>query len=149
MSFIVLSNSTSVILPLRSKVEYPSLKPVLGGILVSQAKTSGLCMTALINDAQEGIPRPFHGDRWCYEWRPDGENLLACWIGFPDAFFAASLDPHLRVAIELLGHFGQEKIENRSLSRIEITVKPTGEVVRQAENAAWMPEDTPKPYPMD
>jgi hypothetical protein len=170
MSFIVLTNSTRVILPMRTRLESPDRLPVLRGILVSQAKASGHCQQSFIEmpapadanaqaaagqapDGQRpighgpGLPRPFRGDRWCYEWRIDGDNLLACWLGFPNLFFSSSIDPNLRVAVEALGHFGPGSGAARSLSRIHITVKVGGESVPRSEGFSWMPEGSPKVYP--
>jgi hypothetical protein len=143
MSFVVLSNSTRVILPLRTRLETPARLPVLSGILVSQAKSSGHCLQSFIEMGAPGLARPFKGERWSYEWRSDGDNLLACWLGFPNVFFSGGIDPNLRVAVEALGRFGTEKGMLRSLSRISITVK-TGELVPGPGEAAWMPDDSPK-----
>jgi hypothetical protein len=151
MSFIVLANSTRVILPLRTRLEAPARLPVLAGILVSQAKGSGHCLQSFIELGEPGLPRPFRGERWCYEWRSDGEeNLLACWLGFPNVFFSGGIDPNLRVSVEALGRFGTGPGMLRSLSRIAVTVKD-GDLVPGAASgahvAAWMPEDSPKPFP--
>lgn len=143
MSFVVLSNSTRVILPLQTRLETPARLPVLAGIMVSQAKTSGHCLQSFIEMGTPGLPRPYRGERWCYEWRSDGDNLLACWLGFPNVFFSGGIDPNLRVAVEALGRFGTETGMLRSLSRISITVK-TGELVPGPGQAAWMPEGSPK-----
>ena len=77
MSFIVLSNSTRVILPLRTRLEAPSRTPRLWGLLVSQAKASGHCQQSFIELGEPGLPRPFLGETWRHEWRTDGDNLLA------------------------------------------------------------------------
>lgn len=156
MSFIVLANSTRVILPLRTRLETPSHLPVLAGILVSQAKSSGHCMQSFIEMGGPGLPRPFRGERWCYEWKSDGENLLACWLGFPNVFFSGGIDPNLRVAVEALGRFGSGGLGSgrlasgpgmlRSLSRISVTIK-SGQLVPAPGDAVWMPEDSPKPFP--
>ncbi len=145
MSFIVLSNSTRVILPLRTRLQTPVRLPVLAGVMVSQAKSSGHCLQSFIELGASGLPRPFRGERWCYEWRSDGENLLACWLGFPNVFFSGGIDPTLRVAVEALGHFGKDKGNLQSLSRIAITIK-NGELLTGAQEVAWMPENSPKPY---
>ncbi len=147
MSFVVLANSTRVILPLRTRLETPARLPTLAGIVISQAKASGHCMQSFIGLGAPGLPRPFRGERWCYEWRSDGENLLACWLGFPNVFFSGGIDPNLRVAVDALGRFGKEHGELRCLSRIAITVK-TGEMAPRAGEAVWMPEDSPKAYPI-
>ncbi len=146
MSFVVLANSTRVILPLRTRLETPARLPILAGILVSQAKTSGHCLQSFIELGASGLPRPYRGERWCYEWRSDGDNLLACWLGFPNVFFSGGIDPNLRVAVEALGRFGKETGMLQSLCRISITVK-TGELVPGPGQAAWMPENSTRPYP--
>lgn len=146
MSFIVLANSTRVILPLRTRLETPSRLPVLAGILVSQAKSSGHCMQSFIEMGEPGLPRPYRGERWCYEWKSDGDNLLACWLGFPNVFFSGGIDPNLRVAVEALGRFGGDPGMLRSLSRISVTIK-SGQLVPAPGEAVWMPEDSPKPFP--
>ena len=146
MSFIVLANSTRVILPLRTRLETPARLPVLAGILVSQAKSSGHCLQSFIEMGGPGLPRPYRGERWCYEWKSDGENLLACWLGFPNVFFSGGIDPNLRVAVEALGRFGNGPGMLRSLSRISVTVK-SGQLVPAPGDAVWMPEDSPKPFP--
>jgi hypothetical protein len=145
MSFVVLSNSTRVILPLRTRFETPARFPVLSGLLISQAKSSGHCLQSFIQLGPPGLPRPFRGERWCYEWKSDGDNLLACWLGFPNVFFSGGIDPNLRVSVEALGHFGKETGMLKSLSRISITVK-TSEMVPGIGDPAWMPEDSPKPF---
>ncbi len=147
MSFIVLSNSTRVILPLRTKIESPTLRPVLKGLLISQAKMGGHCQQSFIALDKPGIPRPFRGDQWCYDWRVDGENTLACWVGFPNNFFSTALEPHHHVAVEVLGFLNPQDKKLRSLSRIEITLKPSGEVIRSRDSATWMPETLPREYP--
>jgi hypothetical protein len=146
MSFIVLANSTRVILPLRTRLETPGTPPVLTGILVSQAKSSGHCLQSFIELGEPGLPRPFRGERWCYEWRSDGENMLACWLGFPNVFFSGGIDPNLRVAVEALGRFGGGPGMQRSLARISVTIK-SGELVPRPGEAAWRPEDSPRTYP--
>ena len=146
MSFIVLANSTRVILPLRTRLETPSRLPVLAGILVSQAKSSGHCMQSFIEMGGPGLPRPYRGERWCYEWKSDGDNLLACWLGFPNVFFSGGIDPNLRVSVEALGRFGSGPGMLRSLSRISVTIK-SGQLVPAPGDAVWMPEDSPKPFP--
>lgn len=146
MSFIVLANSTRVILPLRTRLETPSRLPVLVGILVSQAKSSGHCMQSFIEMGEPGLPRPYRGERWCYEWKSDGDNLLACWLGFPNVFFSGGIDPNLRVAVEALGRFGGGPGMMRSLSRISVTIK-SGQLVPGPGEAVWMPENSPKPFP--
>ena len=144
MSFIVLANSTRVILPLRTRLETPDHLPVLAGILVSQAKASGHCLQSFIELGAPGLPRPFRGERWTYEWRSDGdERLLACWLGFPNVFFSGGIDPNQRVAVEALGRFGTGKGMLRSLSRISITVKD-GNAAPGPHEPKWMPEDSPK-----
>ncbi len=145
MSFIVLSNSTRVILPLRTRLQTPVRLPVLAGVMISQAKSSGHCLQSFIELGASGLPRPFRGERWCYEWRSDGENLLACWLGFPNVFFSGGIDPTLRVAVEAMGHFGKDKGSLESLSRIAITIK-NGELLTGTQEVAWMPENSPKPY---
>lgn len=146
MSFIVLANSTRVILPLRTRMEAPEKMPVLGGILVSQAKSSGHCQQSYIEMGPAGLPRPFRGERWCYEWRSDGDNMLACWLGFPNVFFSGGIDPDLRVAVEALGRSGDGPGMLRSLSRISLTIK-TGRLMPGPGEVVWMPEDSPKTYP--
>lgn len=145
MSFIVLANSTRVILPLQTRLEAPARPPVLTGLLVSQAKATGHCQQAFIELGPSGLPRPFRGERWCYEWRGDGaENLLALWLGFPNVFFSGGIDPNLRVAVEALGRLGPEAGMLRSLARIAITVKDGGLVPggpRTEGEAVWVPED--------
>lgn len=147
MSFIVLTNSTRVILPMRTHLESPEKFPTLKGILVSQAKASGHCQQFFIDLGEPGLPRPFRGERWCYEWRVDGDRLLACWLGFPNVFFSSNIDPNMRVAVEALGHFGDRGAMSRSLSRIHITLKSGPESLHRGENFAWMPDDSPRPYP--
>lgn len=147
MSFIVLENSTRVILPLRTRLESPDRPPRLWGILVSQAKASGHCMQGFIELGEPGLPRPFNGERWRYEWRPDGENLLACWLGFPDVFFSGGIDPALRISVEAMGRFGSGGGPLVSLSRIHITVKGGSDGARDPGAAVWMPDDAPRPYP--
>lgn len=146
MSFIVLADSTRVILPLRTRLETPVHLPVLHGILISQAKSSGHCQQSFIELGDPGLPRPFKGERWRYEWRSDGDNLLACWLGFPNVFFSGGIDPNLRVAIEALGKFGSGPGMLRSLSRISLTIK-SGQLVPGPGEFVWMPEDSPKPFP--
>lgn len=144
MSFVVLANSTRVILPLRTRLESPDMLPVLSGILVSQAKASGHCLQSFIELGAPGLPRPFRGERWCYEWRSDGdERLLACWLGFPNVFFSGGIDPNQRVAVEALGRFGSGKGMQHSLSRISITVKSVN-VAPGPHEPKWLPEDSPK-----
>ena len=133
----------------RTRLETPDRLPVLAGILVSQAKGSGHCLQSFIGLGAPGLPRPFRGDRWCYEWRSDGEeNLLACWLGFPNVFFSGGIDPNLRVAVEALGRFGEGPRMLRSLSRVSVTIKDGG-LVPGPRVAAWMPEDSRKTYPGD
>ncbi|GEM_PF-2511880 len=154
MSFVVLANSTRVILPLRTRLETPTRLPVLAGILVSQAKSSGHCMQSFIEMGAPGLPRPFRGERWCYEWRNDsagagegdGVEMLACWLGFPNVFFSGGIDPNLRVAVEALGRFGGGPGMLRSLSRISVNIK-SGQLVPAPGDAVWMPDDSPKPFP--
>ena len=146
MSFIVLANSTRVILPLRTRMETPTSLPILAGILVSQAKGSGHCLQSFIEMGQPGLPRPFRGERWCYEWRSDGENLLACWIGFPNVFFSGGIDPNLRVAVEALGRFGPGPGMLRSLARISVNIKDGG-MVPGPGDAPWMPENAARTFP--
>jgi hypothetical protein len=141
MSFIVLANSTRVILPMRTRFERPDRMPTLAGVLVAQAKASGHCMHSFIELDAPGLPRPFRGERWCYEWRADGDNLLACWLGFPNVFFSAHIDPNLRVSVEALGRFGTDKGPLSSLARIHVTVKPGGETGPRPDDAAWVPDD--------
>jgi hypothetical protein len=148
MSFIVLSNSTRVILPLRTRLESPDRLPRLWGILVSQAKASGHCMQSFIELDEPGLPRPFTGERWRYEWRTDGENLLACWLGFPNVFFSGGIDPNLRISIEAMGRFGEGGGPLVSLSRIHITVKSGSDRASGPGAAVWMPDDSPRPYPV-
>ena len=147
MSFIVLSNSTRVILPLRTRLQAPARLPVLAGVMISQAKNSGHCLQSFIELGAPGLPRPFRGERWCYEWRSDGENLLACWLGFPNVFFSGGIDPTLRVAVEALGSFGKDKGKLQPLSRISITIK-NGDMLSETQQVAWMPENSPRPYPV-
>jgi hypothetical protein len=147
MSFIVLENSTRVILPLRTRLESPDLPPRLWGILVSQAKASGHCMQSFIELGEPGLPRPFTGERWRYEWRTDGENLQACWLGFPNVFFSGGIDPPLRISVEAMGRFGGRGGPLVSLSRIHITVKGGSDGAPGAGAATWMPDDSPRPYP--
>lgn len=150
MSFIVLANSTRVILPLRTRLEQPTSPPILAGLLVSQAKASGHCQQSFIELGPSGLPRPFRGERWSYEWRGDGaENLLALWLGFPNVFFSGGIDPNLRVAVEALGRLHAGPGMLRSLARIAITVKDGGLVPgapRTEGEAVWVPEDR-KGYP--
>ena len=146
MSFIVLSNSTRVILPLRTRLEIPSLKPTLIGLLVSQAKASGHCQQSFIEMGEPGLPRPFRGERWSYEWRSDGDDALACWLGFPNVFFSGGIDPNLRVAVEALGRYGNGPGMLRSLSRISLTIK-SGQLVPGPDEVVWMPENAPRTYP--
>jgi hypothetical protein len=148
MSFIVLANSTRVILPLRTRLEAPSLAPRLWGVLVSQAKASGHCMQSFIELGEPGLPRPFLGERWRYEWRADGEDQLACWLGFPNVFFSGGIDPTLRVSVEAMGRFGTDRGPLRSLSRIHITVKNGSGIVPGPGAAAWIPDDSPRPNPV-
>lgn len=144
MSFIVLANSTRVILPLRTRLEAPDRLPRLAGLLVSQAKASGHCMQTFIELGEPGLPRPFPGDRWSYEWRSDGDDrALACWLGFPNVFFSGGIDPNQRVAVEALGRMGTDKGMLRSLARISITVKD-GSAAPGPFEPKWMPEVSPK-----
>ena len=139
MSFIVLSNSARVILPMRTRFETPEKLPRLAGILIIQAKSSGHCMQSFIELGAPGLPRPFRGDRWSYEWRSDGDNLLACWLGFPNVFFSGGIDPNLRISVEALGRFGGDAGPLVRLSRIDITVKPGEETAPGPDAAAWIP----------
>lgn len=156
MSFVVLTNSTRVILPLRTRLEAPDLSPRLWGVLVSQAKASGHCMQSFIELGEPGLPRPYLGERWRYEWRSDGENLLACWLGFPNVFFSGGIDPNVRVSVEAMGRFGRPGTESRaagggpliSLSRIHITVKDGTGLPPGRGAAAWIPDDSPRPNPV-
>lgn len=150
MSFIVLSNSTRVILPLRTRLEGPSRTPRLHGVLVSQAKASGHCMQSFIELGEPGLPRPFLGETWRYEWRTDGtdgDNLLACWLGFPNVFFSGGIDPSLRISVEALGRYGASG-PLQSLSRIHITVKIGMDLAPAPGSAVWIPDDTPRPNPV-
>ena len=147
MSFIVLPNSTRVILPMRTQLEAPDRLPRLWGILVSQAKASGHTMQSFIELGEQGLPRPFLGERWRYEWRTDGDNLLACWLGFPNVFFSGGIDPNLRIAVEAMGRFGEGGGPLRSLSRIQITVKSGSEAAAGPSEPVWVPDDSPRPYP--
>jgi hypothetical protein len=144
MSFIVLANSTRVILPLRTRLEHPETPPILVGLLISQAKESGHCRQVFIEMGAPGLPRPFRGERWSYEWRSEGaENLLALWLGFPNVFFSGGIDPNPRVAIEALGKPAAGPGMLRSLARISITVKDGGLVPgapRAEGETAWVPE---------
>ncbi len=143
MSFVVVANSTRVILPLRTRYETPSKLPILAGIIVSQAKYSGHCLQTYIELGASGLPRPFKGERWSYEWRSDGDNVLACWLGFPNVFFSGGIDPNLRVGIEALGRFGTETGMLRSFARISVTIK-ADEMVSGSEGISWMPDERPK-----
>lgn len=151
MSFIVLANSTRVILPMRTRLEHPETPPVLVGLLISQAKASGHCRQAFIEVGPAGLPRPFRGDRWSFEWRGEGaENLLALWLGFPNVFFSGGIDPHPRVAVEALGRPAPGPGMLRSLARISITVKEGGLVpgaTRVEGETAWVPEDRRTGFP--
>ena len=152
MSFIVLANSTRVILPLRTRLDSPlATPPFLAGILVSQAKASGHCLQSYIEMGPAGLPRPFRGERWCYEWRGEGEeNLMALWLGFPNVFFSGGIDPNLRVAEEALGRPGPGPGMLRSLARISITVKDGGLVPGRpgaAGEPVWVPEEKRRTYP--
>jgi hypothetical protein len=150
MSFIVLANSTRVILPLQTRLESPAAAPALAGLLVSQAKASGHCQQSFIELGPPGLPRPFRGERWSYEWRGDGaENLLALWLGFPNVFFSGGIDPNLRVAIEALGRPQAGPGMLRSMARISITVQDGGLVPgapRMEGEPVWIPEGR-KSYP--
>lgn len=148
MSFIVLSNSTRVILPLRTRLETPSRLPRLWGVLVSQAKASGHCMQSFIELGEQGLPRPFQGERWRYEWRSDGDSLLACWLGFPNVFFSGGIDPNIRISVEAMGRFGTGGGPLQSLSRIHITVKNGLELAPGPGSAVWIPDDSPRPNPV-
>lgn len=156
MSFIVLANSTRVILPLRTRLESPSSPPRLWGVLVSQAKTSGHCMQSFIELGEEGLPRPFLGDRWRYAWRTDGDDVLACWLGFPNVFFSGGIDPTVRVSVEAMGRFvaagsvsgDRQTGQLRSLSRIHVTVKVGLEFSPGPGSAMWVPDDSPRPNPV-
>lgn len=144
MSFIVLSGSTRVILPLRARLESAERLPRLWGILVSQAKASGHCVQSFIELGEPGLPRPFLGERWRYEWRADGEGLLACWLGFPDVFFSGGIDPSVRISVEAMGRFGTAAGALRSLSRIHITVKTGAHLAPGPGAATWIPDDAPR-----
>lgn len=146
MSFIVLSNSTRVVLPLRTRLEAPSRPPRLWGVLVSQAKLSGHTMQSFIELGEPGLPRPFLGERWRYEWRTDGDQLLACWLGFPNMFFSGGIDPTVRISVEAMGRYGTDKGAMQSLSRIHITVKAGMELAPGPGSPVWIPDDSPKPY---
>lgn len=148
MSFIVLSNSTRVILPLRTRLETPSRLPRLWGVLVSQAKASGHTMQSFIELGEQGLPRPFQGERWRYEWRTDGDSLLACWLGFPNVFFSGGIDPNIRISVEAMGRFGTGVGPLQSLSRIHITVKNGIELAPGPGSAVWIPDDSPRPFPV-
>ena len=147
MSYLVLSNSTRVILPLRTRLETPSRRPRLWGILVSQAKASGHSMQSFIELDEPGLPRPFLGERWRYEWRSDGDGLLACWLGFPNVFFSGGIDPNIRISVEAMGRFGDGGGPMQSLSRIHITVKIGAEPGPGRGAAVWIPDDSPRPNP--
>lgn len=142
----MLANSSRVVLPLRTRLEPTAQTPHLVGILVSQAKQSGHCQQSFIELGAPGLPRPFRGERWCYEWRNDGENLIACWLGFPNVFFSGGIDPQIRVSVEALGRYGKETSMLRSLSRIAISIK-AGTTDSGAGASPWIPENTPKAYP--
>ncbi len=145
MSFIVLANSIRVILPLRTRFESPAALPTLSGILISQTKESGHCQQCFIEMGVTGLPRPFRGERWAYEWREDGEKILALWLGFPNVFFSSGIDANLRIAIEALGRYGTEKGPIQSLARISITMK-SDLGGSQLSEPSWMPEDSPKAF---
>jgi hypothetical protein len=151
MSFIVLANSTRVILPLRTSWENAPAPPFLSGLLVSQSKASGHCQQAFIETGPPGLPRPFLGERWSYEWRSEGrENLLALWLGFPNVFFSGGIDPNLRVSVEALGRAAEGRGMLRSLARIAITIKEGGLVpggTGSRGDAVWMPEEKGGAYP--
>lgn len=142
MSYIVLANSTRVILPMRTRFQTPDRLPSLAGILVAEAKASGHCVHAYIELGKAGLPRPFKGERWCYDWRDDGEHLMACWLGFPNVFFSGGIDPNLRITIEALGRYGTDRGPLSSLSRINITVKPGAEPAPGPHAVKWLPEDS-------
>lgn len=148
MSFIVLSGSTRVILPLRTRLESPARPPRLKGILVSQAKSSGHCLQSYIEMGEPGLPRPFLGERWRYEWRADGDGLLACWLGFPDVFFSGGIDPSVRVSVEAMGRFGDGPGALLPLSRIQVTVKTGLDIAPGPGAATWIPDDSPRPNPV-
>lgn len=143
MSFVVLANSSRVILPLQTRMQTPESLPLLTGILISQAKESGHCSQSYIEINESGIPRPYRGERWCYEWRSDGDNLLACWLGFPNVFFSGGIDPNVRIGIDALGRYGTSKGAVQSLSRISITIK-TGGINPGPRDAVWLPDEQPK-----
>jgi len=143
MSFVVLANSSRVILPLQTRLQSPDLLPILNGILISQAKESGHSLQSYIEIAAAGIPRPYRGEKWCYEWRSDGENLLACWLGFPNVFFSGGIDPNVRIGIDALGWYGTPKGPLQSLSQISITIK-VGEFNPGPNDAVWQPNLQPK-----
>ncbi len=145
MSFIVLANSIRVILPLRTRFESPAALPTLSGILISQTKESGHCQQCFIELGTSGLPRPFRGERWSYEWREDGDKVLACWLGFPNVFFSSGIDANLRIAVEALGSFGSHKGMLQSLARISISVK-ADLAGPQISEPSWMPENSPKVF---
>ncbi|HLP30209.1 MAG TPA: hypothetical protein VK150_02530 [Geothrix sp.] len=147
MGYIVLANSTRVILPLRVRLEAPDRIPRLWGILVSQAKASGHCLQSFIEMGEPGLPRPFLGERWRYEWRSDGDGMLACWLGFPNVFFSGGIDPVARISVEAMGRFGTGGGMLRSLSRIHITVKNGIKPSPGPGAAKWVPDDSPRPFP--
>jgi hypothetical protein len=125
MSFIVLANSTRVVLPMGAQPDRGVPPPVVAGLLVSQAKASGHCQQTFIELGPPGLPRPFRGERWGYEWRGEGD-APALWLGFPNVFFSGGIDPNLRVAVEALGRLRPGPGMLRSLARIAITVKDGG-----------------------
>ncbi len=147
VNYIVLSDSTGVILPLRTRLVAPAARPILKGVLISQARTSGRVRQLFVELQREGIPRPFRGADWCYEWRVDGDEVLACWVGFPDVFFTASFEPDSRIAVEAIGFSGSDSGRQRMLSHIDITLKPSEELIRPIGEAGWRPESIPRPLP--
>ncbi len=147
MSFIVYSNSTRVILPIRVKSSTDAEAPTLTSVLISQSKPGGHFRQISIELSQPGLERPFLGDRWGFDWRVDGEKHQACWLGFPNTFFSSSIDPWSLVLVELIGHLPGVTEEDFSMGRIEITVHPSPELVREQGSAAWVPDSRPKVYP--
>src|SRR5690606_6132578 len=118
-----------------------------GGILVSQTISSGHCQQSYIELGPAGVPRPLRGERWCDEWRGDGDNMLACWLGFPDVIFSGGIYPNLRVAVEAFRRFGGGPWMLRPLSRISLT-STAGRLVPGPGEVVWMPDASPSPYPV-
>ena len=144
-SFVVWANSTRVVLPLRTFIEGSEIKPVLTGLLLSLSKSNGLIKQVWLTPPKEKIERPFQGKKWCYEWRPDGQNLMALWVAFPDIFFQSSLNPHPWVLLEALGYFGKEEGELRCLSKIELSIRQAPDSFGD-EKVAWLPLGFEKDY---